>query len=132
MWIYDYLSHDCLLNLNEICLNYLSNEISACLLNADLDRNAFSLLNPYAILKINNKMSLFGVEINHQVNRLLVEAKQTLAKFKLFPNCRTLYRSFAQYDSNITGFVTPKQFEKVPKHLYSKAINSNGLFYKVY
>jgi len=56
---------------------------------------------------------MFGVELNAQMNRLLVEIKITLQKQKLLPNLRTIYRSFAKYDPQITGTVTLPQFEKV-------------------
>jgi hypothetical protein len=60
-------------------------------------------------------MSLFGVELNSQINRLITEVRLTLQKQKFIPNVRTLYRSFAQFDPEIRGEVTPQQFEKVQK-----------------
>ena len=58
-------------------------------------------------------MSLFGVEVNHQVNRIITETRLTLQKQKFIPNLRTLYRSFAQADQNISGVLPPNLFEKV-------------------
>lgn len=58
-------------------------------------------------------MSLFGVELNHQINRLIIEIKLQLNKQKFIPNVRTLYRSFAKYDPEITGIVLTSNFEKV-------------------
>lgn len=43
-------------------------------------------------------MSFFGVELNSQVNRLILEIRLKLAQNKLSPNFRTIYRSFAKYD----------------------------------
>ena len=58
-------------------------------------------------------MSLFGVELNHQINRIITEMRLTLQKHKLLPNLRTIYRSFAQYDIEVSGFIPPPLFEKV-------------------
>jgi hypothetical protein len=58
-------------------------------------------------------MSLFGVELNHQTNRIITEIKLNLQKHKFVPNLRTLYRSFAQADPEISGLLSAKQFEKV-------------------
>jgi len=58
-------------------------------------------------------MSLFGVELNSQINRLITEIRLQLNKQKFIPNTRTIYRSFATYDSSITGEISPQHFEKV-------------------
>lgn len=55
-------------------------------------------------------MSLFGVEVNAQVNRLLTEIKLHLAKHKFTPNLRSLYRSFANFDEGITGTISLHHF----------------------
>lgn len=59
-------------------------------------------------------MSFFGVELNAQVNRLILEIRLTLTKNKYLPNFRTIYKSFVKYDPDQSGWVTPIQFEKVP------------------
>ena len=48
-------------------------------------------------------MSFFGVELNAQDDRLLLEIRLKLAHNKFCPNFRTLYRAFAKYDENISG-----------------------------
>lgn len=58
-------------------------------------------------------MSLFGVELNHQLNRIVTEMRLTLQKQKFIPNVRTIYRSFAQFDPDISGILPPHLFEKV-------------------
>lgn len=58
-------------------------------------------------------MSLFGVELNHQVNRLITEIRLQLNKHKFIPNVRTIYRSIAKYDPEITGVISTTHFEKV-------------------
>lgn len=58
-------------------------------------------------------MAFFGVELNAQVNRLLLEMRLTLAKNQYLPNIRTIYRSCAKYDPEQSGWITPAQFEKV-------------------
>jgi hypothetical protein len=58
-------------------------------------------------------MSLFGVEINAQINRLLLEIRLQLAKNKFVPNFRTIYRSIAKYDPQITGLISINHLEKV-------------------
>jgi dynactin complex subunit len=37
-----------------------------------------------------------------------------LSQNKLLPNFRTIYRSFAKHDPNITGVISPELFDKVP------------------
>ena len=67
-------------------------------------------------------MSFFGVELNAQVNRLYLDIKLILAKNKYLPNFRTIYRSFAKYDTEQSGWVTHDQFEKV--HIFiNKVLN---------
>lgn len=58
-------------------------------------------------------MSLFGVELNHQINRLITEIRLQLNKQKFLPNVRTIYRSFAKYDPEISGLISTQNFEKV-------------------
>ena len=58
-------------------------------------------------------MSLFGVELNHQSNRIITEMRLTLQKHKLLPNLRTIYRSFAHFDVEVSGMIPPPLFEKV-------------------
>jgi hypothetical protein len=58
-------------------------------------------------------MSFFGVELNAQVNRLILEIRLTLTKNKYLPNFRTIYQSMAKYDPEQNGWVSPQQFEKV-------------------
>jgi hypothetical protein len=53
----------------------------------------------------------------------------TLQKHKLLPNIRTLYRSFAQFDIEVSGFIPPPLFEKVPS-TPAQALNQNGIFVK--
>lgn len=55
-------------------------------------------------------MSLFGVELNYQTNRIITEIRLNFQKHKFVPNLRTLYRSFAQADPEISGQLTAKQF----------------------
>ncbi len=43
-------------------------------------------------------MSFFGVELNAQVNKLILNIRLTLGKNKYNPNFRTIYRSFIKYD----------------------------------
>ena len=43
-------------------------------------------------------MSFFGVELNAQLNRLLLEIRLKLSQNKWMPNFRTLYRSLVKYD----------------------------------
>jgi hypothetical protein len=63
-------------------------------------------------------MSLFGVELNHQVNRLITEIRLQLNKNKFIPNVRTIYRSIAKYDPEISGVISTPNFEKVTMRLY--------------
>jgi hypothetical protein len=58
-------------------------------------------------------MSFFGVELNAQLNKLLVQIRLTLAKNSYLPNIRTIYRSCAHYDPQHKGLITLLQFEKV-------------------
>lgn len=58
-------------------------------------------------------MSFFGVELNAQLNRLMFDIRLNLAKNKYIPNIRTLYRSFVQYDNQVTGLISGFYFEKV-------------------
>lgn len=58
-------------------------------------------------------MSLFGVELNNQVNRLITDIRLTLQKNKFIPNIRTIYRSFVQVDPQVSGALAPHLFEKV-------------------
>ena len=58
-------------------------------------------------------MSFFGVELNAQINRLYLDIKLILSKNKYLPNFRTIYRSFAKYDTEQTGWVSNSHFEKV-------------------
>ena len=48
-------------------------------------------------------MSLFGVELNQQINKIITEMRLTLQKHKLMPNLRTIYRSCAQFDPEVCG-----------------------------
>lgn len=63
-------------------------------------------------------MSLFGVELNHQVNRLITEIRLQLNKNKFIPNVRTIYRSIAKYDPEISGVISTNNFEKVWMETY--------------
>jgi len=58
-------------------------------------------------------MSFFGVELNAQVNKLIGQIKLSLNKNKYFPNFRTIYRSFVNYDQQQIGIVTIEQLDKV-------------------
>jgi len=58
-------------------------------------------------------MSFFGVELNAQLNKLLVQIRLTLAKNHYLPNIRTIYRSCSHFDPQHSGLITPLQFEKV-------------------
>lgn len=55
-------------------------------------------------------MSFFGVELNAQVNRLILEIRLTLTKNKYLPNFRTIYQSLAKYDPDQSGWVSPANF----------------------
>jgi hypothetical protein len=63
-------------------------------------------------------MSFFGVELNAQVNRLILEIRLTLTKNKYLPNFRTIYQSLAKYDAEQSGWVSPQNFEKVQSKVY--------------
>lgn len=65
-------------------------------------------------------MSLFGVELNAQINKLLLEAKLQMSKHKFLPNLRTLYRSFASFDQEVQGKINITNFEKVSLVFYSR------------
>lgn len=67
-------------------------------------------------------MSLFGVELNHQINRLITEIRLQLHKQKLIPNVRTIYRSFAKYDPEISGLISTTNFEKVKHFRYRLSV----------
>lgn len=58
-------------------------------------------------------MSLFGVELNQQTDKIITEIRLNLQKQKFIPNLRTIYRSLAQFDQNISGVLPPHLFEKV-------------------
>jgi len=58
-------------------------------------------------------MSFFGVELNAQLNKLLVQIRLTLAKNSYLPNIRTIYRSCAKFDPQNTGRISLINFEKV-------------------
>ncbi len=58
-------------------------------------------------------MSFFGIELNAQLNRLMFDIRLHLAKNRYMPNIRTLYKSFVQFDPQITGLVSGFNFEKV-------------------
>lgn len=58
-------------------------------------------------------MSFFGVELNAQLNKLLVQIRLTLAKNSYLPNIRTIYRACARFDAQNTGCISPVNFEKV-------------------
>ena len=55
-------------------------------------------------------MSFFGVETNAQLNRLLYEIRLTIAKNQYLPNIRTIYRSCAQRDPELSGWLSPVNF----------------------
>lgn len=55
-------------------------------------------------------MSFFGVELNSQINKLILEIRLKLSQNKISPNFRTIYRSLAQHDPNITGLITSSLF----------------------
>ena len=58
-------------------------------------------------------MSFFGSELNAQINKLVFEIRLQLSRNKKTPNVRTIYRSFAKYDSNISGLILPHHSEHV-------------------
>lgn len=55
-------------------------------------------------------MSFFGAELNAQLNRLYFEIILKLSQNKFMPNFRTIYRSLAQYDQNISGIIDIVRF----------------------
>jgi hypothetical protein len=61
-------------------------------------------------------MSFFGVELNAQINRLILEIRLKLSQNKFMPNVRTIYRSLAQYDPQVTGTIALIDLEKVIIH----------------
>mgnify|MGYP006995451128 CR=1 FL=1 len=44
-------------------------------------------------------MSLFGVELNAQVNKIILDIRLKLSQNKVLPNFRTIYRSLVKYDT---------------------------------
>ena len=58
-------------------------------------------------------MSFFGVELNSQVNKLIFEQRLQLSRNKYAPNIRTIYRSLANFDPEISGTIEPHHFEHV-------------------
>ena len=58
-------------------------------------------------------MSFFGVELNAQVNKQVFEIRLQLSRNKHSPNVRTIYRAFANYDPEISGFIQLQRFEQV-------------------
>lgn len=58
-------------------------------------------------------MSFFGAELNTQVNKLIFEIRLNLARNKYTPNVRTIYRSCANYDRELTGLIGSLNFEHV-------------------
>ena len=75
-------------------------------------------------------MSFFGVELNAQLNRLYLEIRLKLSQNKLIPNFRTIYRSFAKIDPNITGVVSLTDFDKVSHDLIFSLYNKIKYFSK--
>ncbi len=60
-------------------------------------------------------MSLFGVQLNAELNTILTKIRLQLESNEFLPNYRTLYRSFWNYDQELTGSLPPHKFEKVCK-----------------
>ena len=58
-------------------------------------------------------MSYFGVELNAQVNRLIFDMRLHLSRNKYAPNLRTIYRSFVEFDHQVSGTIEPHNFEQV-------------------
>ena len=58
-------------------------------------------------------MSFYGVELNSQVNKLLFEIRLQLSRNKYTPNFRTIYRSLADYDRDLSGKIQSFNFEHV-------------------
>ena len=58
-------------------------------------------------------MSFFGVELNVQVNRLIFDMRLHLSRNKYAPNLRTIYRSFVEFDPEVSGRIQPHHFEQV-------------------
>jgi hypothetical protein len=58
-------------------------------------------------------MSFFGVEQNAQLNKLIFDMRLHLSRNKYAPNLRTIYRSFADYDQELSGKIQPHNFEHV-------------------
>ena len=69
-------------------------------------------------------MSFFGAELSTQANKLIFEIRLTLSRNKYAPNVRTIYRSCADYDQQVSGLIQSIQFEH--------ALNANGIFLKKY
>ena len=55
-------------------------------------------------------MSYFGVELNAQVNRLIFDMRLHLSRNKYAPNLRTIYRSFVDFDHQVSGTIEPHHF----------------------
>ena len=58
-------------------------------------------------------MSFFGVELSSQINRMMFEIRLSLSRNKFYPNFRSIYRAFSEYDPELSGFIHPVHFEKV-------------------
>lgn len=69
-------------------------------------------------------MAFYGVELNAQINKLIGQIKLILNKNKYYPNFRTIYRSFINFDGEQSGLVNNEQLNKV--------LQQNGIFLKKY
>lgn len=58
-------------------------------------------------------MSFFGVEQNAQLNKLIFDMRLHLSRNKYAPNLRTIYRSFVDYDHQVSGTIESHNFEHV-------------------
>jgi hypothetical protein len=58
-------------------------------------------------------MAFYGVELNAQINKLIGQIKLILNKNKYYPNFRTIYRSFINFDAEQSGLVNNEQLDKV-------------------
>jgi hypothetical protein len=58
-------------------------------------------------------MAFYGVELNAQINKLIGQIKLILNKNKYYPNFRTIYRSFINFDGEQSGLVNNEQLNKV-------------------
>ena len=63
-------------------------------------------------------MSFFGVEQNAQLNKLIFDMRLHLSRNKYAPNLRTIYRSFVNYDHEVSGKIQSHNFEHVRLKLY--------------